>query len=284
MFFQTLVIAQNNILASPDKIKLDGTIKSDSIVTSLGRMEVRWSLNVEKLFGRTPVKALTEAASVANRTLMKAGFPVGLNRVSPTWNVVFMDENIPQTQVPTSLISNCHPGWYTPPGNIYIVAQRVASGCNKSKGAKVNHEVADGILARVLVHEIGHGIEFKLLGNRMNGDRMRGEGFATWFERLASEDSSMMQHKVYEDYYMRAAAVGLLNGGITNFQGTPEHYAVASMIFSTLQTKRRISGVMNLYQLMNDKGLSFEESIKESFGLDFIKLQKHIEEFIDKAN
>lgn len=275
------LLAQKNILAAPDEISLKGTVRSDSIATSLGRMEVRWPITVEKLFGRTPVRALTEAASAANRTLMKGGFPIGLNRVSPTWNVVFMDENIPEKQVPTSLISNCHPGWYTPPGNIYIVAQRVASGCGP-KTEKVSHDVSDTLLARVLVHEIGHGIEFKLLGANMGNDRMRGEGFATWFERQASNFSSMMQREVYEEYYHRAALTGLSQGALREFKGSSEHYAAASMVFSVIESKKRINGIIKIYDLINQKSLSFESSLKESHGLDFSKLEKDIAEYLKR--
>ena len=79
----------------------------------------------------------------------------------------------------------------TPPANIYVVAQRVVAGCGGSK--KVKTSVADSELAEVLLHEMGHSIEYQLLAQGIGRERARSEGFATWFEQYASEKSAIIK-------------------------------------------------------------------------------------------
>jgi hypothetical protein len=127
---------------------------------------------------------MADAARTIARIISKPAFPAEVRRLKFDWQVIFMDGKLPETQIPEVLARSCHPGWMTPPANIYIVAQRVAGDCGG--GQEQVPRVADSTLAAVLVHEIAHAIEYHLLGPAFGGDRMRAEGFATWFTDYAS--------------------------------------------------------------------------------------------------
>jgi len=179
---------QTNNMAAPQEIKLTGTTRAESMVSPVGKIDLRWPRSTEQLFGKTPQRAMSDAAAAVSRALKQAGFPSAIQNLHIDWNVVFMDENVPETQIPLYLISNCHPAWMTPVANLYVVGQRVAAGCGGGKSP--GSAVADSQLAQVLIHEMGHGVEYQILKGAFGGDRMRAEGFACWFEQYASDFSS----------------------------------------------------------------------------------------------
>ena len=41
-------------MAQPEDVKLKGTVRKESISSSIGHIELRWPRKVELLFGRTP--------------------------------------------------------------------------------------------------------------------------------------------------------------------------------------------------------------------------------------
>ena len=153
--------AQVNNMAAPQDIKLTGTIRTESMVSPVGKIDLRWPRSTEQLFGQTPQRAMSDAASAVSRALKQAGFPSAVQNLHINWNVVFMDENVPETQIPLYLVSNCHPAWMTPVANLYVVGQRVAAGCGGGKSP--GSSVGDSQLAQVLIHELGHGVEHQIL-------------------------------------------------------------------------------------------------------------------------
>jgi hypothetical protein len=259
-------------LARPDQIELEGNIRRESISSPIGRIELRWPRSVESLFGRTPLRAMTDAARTVSRAISTAAFPSNVQKLSVDWKVVFMDEHMPERQIPAYLIQNCHPGWMTPPGNIYIVAERVAGGCG---GQPRRPSVADGDLAEVLVHELGHAVEYHILGSQFHRNRMRAEGFATWFEMYAASYSSMINRSEIIRRTQDLAAMSFkLQPKSFTFSGDASSYARAAMYFLAISEKRGVRGIMEVYQRMSSDNLDFFPAVEKVIYWDTTQLER----------
>ncbi|MCO6431134.1 MAG: hypothetical protein J5J00_09760 [Deltaproteobacteria bacterium] len=248
-------------LAAPEEIKLDGNVRREMMVSSLGRINLRWPRKVELLFGRTPKRAVADAATTASRALKASAFPVHLQTFNQEWSIVFMDEELPETQIPRSLISNCHPAWMTPPGNIYVVAQRVAAGCG---GQKITAREANATLTHILLHEIGHAIEFELLRKRLMPDRMRSEGFASWFEQYSSDYSSIIRKGEMRRRYVGLAKQAVAASPTFTFSGSGHDYARASLYFHAIVDRRGVRTLSQVYDTMATTRLSFFSAIDKT--------------------
>lgn len=271
-------------LAAPSEIELGGNIRRDSITTNLGRMDLRWPRTLEAMFGKNPFRAVASAARVVSRALGQPGFEPAARNMNLAWQVVLMDETLPEAQVPSYLISNCHPGWMTPPANIYIVGQRVAAGCSGNRPVQSSN--ADTEMEQVLVHEMGHAVEAFLLsmnrGTQPAGgalDRLRAEGFATWFEQFASQFSAAISSKNPREYF-RAMAIKSISAspnGFT-FQGTgsAEDYSRASMYFNVIVDKKGLAGLMKVYETIRTKNLDFFSAIEATHGWDRAKMDQEV--------
>ena len=268
-----------NQLAAPSDVKLEGSQREEDMNTGIGRIHLRWERKSERLFGRTPVRAMSDAANTLSRVLKNPAFPSKLQDLNQEWFVVFIGDNIPAGQIPMHLITNCHPGWMTPPSNIYIVSDRVAGGCG---GPRSSSSVADSTLTEVLLHELGHAVEFHLLnGKDPAGDRMRAEGWATFFAQIAARSSSVASASQMEEHQKALAKQSLQsspNG--FNFQGSAQDYARAAMYFITLEQKLGLRAVTQIYEVMQKKSLGFFAAIQESVGWDEKRREKEIRSYL----
>ena len=267
-------------LADPGEVALEGSIRKENIASPLGRVELRWARSAEKLFGRTPERAVVDALTTVSKTLRKARFPVPFSDPDFVWKIVVMDERVPEDQIPVNLVSDCHPAWMTPPSNIYVVAQRVAAGCG---GPKSTLSQADALLTKVLLHEIGHAVELNSLGPSGNFDRARAEGFATWFEQYSADFSSILTPGVAKREQIIAARVILNTRGPGNgFKGTYEDYILASMPFTTVVEKRGIAALVDLYTEMRTSHLPFGVVLEKKLGWDQERLGKEITKLLSQ--
>lgn len=264
-------------LAAPEEILLSGNIRREALNSPLGPINIRWPRKIERLFGRTPLRAMTDAAQTVSKALRRGSIPNSLQLLSLPWQVVFLDAELPETQIPAYLVSNCHPGWMTPPANIYIVGQRVAGGCG---GTTKSTGVADSELTEVLIHEIGHAVEYALLRGAANPEeRMRKEGFATWFESYASDFSSLLHRREVESKLQEAAKFSINSSPTFIFKGTFEDYARASMFFRTVEARRGLQSVFDLYKEVG-KGLSLYQAIEKSLGWNQLTLQNEVRKYL----
>ena len=262
----------------PSAMELDGAERRVAMSSSLGPIDLRWERSVERLFGSTPERAVAEAAQSVKRAINRGGFPVAATKLSLKWDVVFFDENIPSGQVPTALITGCHPGWMTGDGkaaHIYIRARAVSAGCSGASSARSS--VADVQLARVVIHEMGHGIEQAMLDGVGGTDRLRAEGFASWFEQYAAESSpSLRSEKIGEAFIKLATQRHKQDPGPFNFQGTAYDYAYASMYFRAIESRFGVRRVFEAYDVMKSDRIGFFEAIQKRFSWDRQRLEQEV--------
>ncbi len=264
----------NQYLAQPGDVTLKGNIRQEQIGSALGHIALRWPRTAEVLFGRTPQRAMTDAANTVSRVLRMSGFAPELQSLSLPWEVVFMDEDVPEKQIPSYLVSNCHPAWMTPPANLYIVAQRVVAGCGGGR-PQGSSQVADAELSQVLIHEMGHAVEYALLKGRGEGDRMRAEGFACWFEQYASDFSSVNRKGAAKHFYTQLARISLKESPEQFvFGGSAYDYARAGLFFHAIVAKRGIRGLMQVYEVLRESNSDLFSATKAVLGWDREELNR----------
>lgn len=268
-------------MAKPEEIELEGTVRKEDIGTPVGRVQLRWPRKVEVLFGRTPQRALSDAARTVGRALKRSGIPTRIQNLSLTWEIVFMDEELPETQIPSYLVNNCHPAWMTPPANIYVVAQRVVAGCGNQQA--LAGKVADSRLAQILIHEMGHAVEHAILGKQFGNDRMRAEGFATWFEQYAAGFSSVVSPRTIKAEHLSMAKASFQASPQSfTFRGSGPDYARASLYFAAIAAKKNVGGVMDVYAAMIEKNLSFLAAIEATLDWNEDRVLKEVQAALKK--
>lgn len=247
-------------IADPKEVELTGAVRSSSFSTDLGRMDVRWQRKTEECFSKSPERAVADAARAANRAVKSARFSAEAKHAKADWQVVFTDKQSAFAQFPSAIAAGGHPGFMVPPSQIYIISDFVSGGCSGGP-------VADTALEQVLLHEIGHAIEHILLdGSKVPPDRARSEGFASWFEQYSAEYARDIPDGEVVAYYNGLAKEGM-NGeaGAVPFDGSAQAYAVSALRFRAIVDRKGVSGLMRVYQVMAEKGISFDSAIKEVF-------------------
>lgn len=266
------------MMADPKDLNLEGNLRTESITTSLGRMELRWPREVEKLFGRTPVRALADAARTSKTFINLSGFRPELRSIDLNWQVVFMSEKLPTAQIPEFLVSNCHPGWMLPPAKIYLVAERIVNGCG-GKTFKPGY-VADADLMKVLLHEIGHVIEFQMLGQRQNQQRAWAEGFASWFEQESAEHSPAIPKGEVRNFYKNLAIKSVrYSPDRFVFKGTAEDYARASAYYQAVVTRGSLAHLMDIYDYQK-AGQNFFTAINNRMSWSEQRLTQEVNKYL----
>ena len=276
------LVGQNHFLAKPEEIEISGLIRREDMTSSVGRIELRWPRSVEKLFGRTPVRAMADAARTVSRLLKSGGFDERVRNLDLKWSVVFLDEDLPETQIPAYLIHSCHPAWMTPPASLYFIAQRIATHCGQKQN--LPGDVADARLAQVILHEMGHAVEYQLLsgGNQVGYDRMRAEGFATWFEQYGARYSSIISEStVRAEHRVRAQeSYREKSGENFIFRGSATDYSRAGLYFDAVVERRGVLGLMQIYHELNRNGGDFFIATEVSLGWGRARLEREAQRLL----
>ena len=258
-----------NFMAAPHEIKHKGLVRKENMTSPLGRIELSWPREVEAYFGRSPKREVLDVARAVSKTLKSTSFPTKIRLLDTDWKIVFLGKDLAASQIPAYLRSACHPGWMTPPTNIYIAAEKIATQCGRKK---LSPSQASDYMVETLAHEMGHVIEAAILGNNFNSDRPRAEGFATWFEVHVAKYSSLLSESALENKVFKLAR-GFTGGG---FDGSAGAYGIASIPFFALVDRRGVSGLMNVYQHMLSSGQSFDQSYGQVTGWSDVKIQKEL--------
>jgi hypothetical protein len=252
-------VAMTEDLVDPQSLKLSGLERQSSFNSALGPINLRWTRESERLFGKTPERAVIEASKIAAKALRQSSLAASLKFTNINWNIVFLSKDLPAQQIPSYLEKGCHPGWMKPPANIYISSEKVAGICN---GSLATHkDIADEELERVILHELAHALEFKMASN-LPFDRFRSEGFASWFEVFAAKQSGV----IGSEQLLRSQKNGALAKLASNqqaFMGSFEDYALAACIFHVFLEGSTLSDLTRLYQTISHKRLPLIAAIKE---------------------
>jgi hypothetical protein len=247
-------------IAVPEQLKLGSDVRRATFSTDVGAMHVRWPRAVERCFASSPSRAVGEAAQALNRALKNGRFSSEVKYSNREWSLAFVDKQAAFSQFPIALSLGGHPGLMIPPSNIYIITDFVAPDC--AQGV-----VGDAALTQVLLHEMGHVVEYGMLGGRDDlFDRQRAEGFAVWFERYSADFSSLIPRgSVARQYDALLATERSVPVG-SSFSGSPSDYARAALPFQAIVARRGIAGLMKVYQVMRDDGLLFHDAVSRGLG------------------
>lgn len=259
-------------IAAPEDVKLGNDSRTASFSTELGPMSVRWSRSIERCFSTSPSRAVGEAAIAVNRALKTGRFTSDIKTARRDWSLVFTDKATAFSQFPIALSLGKHAGFMIPPSRIYIISDFVAPDCS-------SHAAANETLIQVLLHEMGHVVEYLMLGEkRMDGDRERAEGFAAWFEQYSAEYTSAIPAGKVRRYYADLASQALHHGAGGAFSGTAEDYAYAALQFQAIVDRRGIAGLMQVYEVMREDELSFPDAILKALSWNRATLQREMRE------
>lgn len=258
-----------------EDVELRGAVRSSSFSTPLGTMDVRWPRSVERCFGRSPARAIAEAASAVNRALRTARFDQSIKNERRDWSLVFIDRASAISQFPIALSLGGHPGFMVPPNQIYMVVDYISPNCQP------NGDV-DALLTQVLLHEMGHVLEFELLDGVGASDRKRAEGFAAWFEGYSSRFSSTIPKGSVQDRY-RSLIRSHKGVGASAFDGSGEDYAIASLEFEAIVERKGISGLMKVYETMKQERCSLYEALHKQYGWDQKDIQREVKELVTSS-
>lgn len=257
-------------IAAPEDLDVGKDLRVAEFSTDLGPIKVRWSRSIERCFETNPSRAVSEAARAVNRALSNGRFTADLRHSRREWTLALIDKDRAFSQFPLALSIGRHPGFMIPPNRIYIITDYVAPSCDRQ-------EEADDLLIQVLLHEMGHVVEYALLGQgNIDADRARAEGFAVWFEQYASDYTSALPHGQVRAYYAALARAG---GATSAFTPDPQGYAAAGLRFQAIVDRRGVSGLMKVYQVIREDGVPFESAVERALSWDGDTLKRQIEEF-----
>ncbi len=266
---------QDKSLRKPKDVRLFGEVQEEKVSTKLGMMQVRWSKESERYFRKSPVTTVGDVAFLISQALLHDGFAQYRRGFLSNWQIVFLSEHSLRGQVPADMIENCHPGWMTPPANIYIVADRIAGSCGAKKLGSYSTR-ADSMLFEVLLHEFAHAVDYRILEERFYFNRPRSEGFATWFQVYARTKSSDLREEAI------ALRNGLnqfaLNGFRSALTGRIDkealQYGGGSMMYFALEERFGSAVVLRVHRRMVRDLLTFQQAVEQETGWDGRELTK----------
>lgn len=232
-----------------------------SIKGSLGTVKLFSPRTLEQLINRDLSSVVVNAFHRAAGILATNAFPEILKATEYDWQLFFERSRKRETGGLSS--ARCHAAWMGPPANIFISADQLASNCGRLRRSSV--EVAEE-LGSVLVHEIGHAIEFQMMG-RGFGRRQRwhSEGFATWFESLS--DGETISDTRLEMFQI---AVRTLDPEWRPFlfKGSKADYARSYALVAAIAEGHSIPTLLSIYATMDSQNCRFDQAVQQVLGWD----------------
>jgi hypothetical protein len=271
--------AQHPGFDSPDKVPLGGLVREDVFNSPLGPIHLRWTREVEKKFGRNPLRATMDAATAVSRVLRLGAMPTELQNFSVDWTIAFMDSLQENAKFPKVLFDLCHPGWMLPPAHVYIVGERIYAGCSGRRGSQ---EVADELLSKVVVHELAHVVEFHYFGPERWRDRARKEGFARWFELLASKNSSLIDESSVRKTLFTDADRSFAGsmGHSFSFDGSAESYSRMASYFAWIESRYGLAEIFRIYEDIRNNDTQFFAAVEKRSMLSRERLDREVHAFV----
>jgi hypothetical protein len=260
-------------IAAPDDLDVGRDARTAEFSTELGPMKVRWSRSIERCFATSPARSVGEAAKAVNRALKSGRFTADVRYTRREWTLAFIDKTAAISQFPLALTVGQHPGFMIPPNRIYLVADYISPNCE-------SREIADDVLTQVLLHEMGHVVEYILLGERQTPlDRERSEGFAVWFEQYSAEFASSLPKGHAQAYYSALARSRDADAG---FSPDPGGYAHAGLRFQTIVDRKGIAGLMEVYAVIREQQVPFEVAVERALSWNQSIFQRQIQGYRER--
>ncbi len=260
-------------VVAPEELEVGRDARTAEFSTELGPMKVRWSRSIERCFAKSPARSVGESAKAVNRALKSGRFTADVKYSRREWTLAFIDKTTAISQFPLALTVGRHPGFMIPPNRIYLVADHISSACEGG-------EIADDVLTQVLLHEMGHVVEYILLGEQQAPlDRERSEGFAVWFEQYSAEFASSLPKGQARAYYSTLARS---SGATTRFTSDPTGYANAGVRFQTIVARKGIAGLMNVYAVIREQQVPFDVAVERALSWNKNTFQRQIQEFRER--
>jgi hypothetical protein len=228
-----------------DKVKLNKLERKRIIKTSLGKVNLRWEASVEKYIDRQPVKDITNSMRAAARVLGQPAFPSTLKNLNYDWRIVIMGEVPEEVDITVNGQGRCHPGWIRRGSDVYISLERIATNCGKKE--KTEEETIRDF-RETIVHEIGHAIEYKILGrNYRHSERWHREGFAMWFESRAANFLTG-KGKNRSKIHSHAKKYWDNNWNPNDFKGSYQDYTRGYAMIAALADKLSVHKLQNSFK------------------------------------
>ena len=251
--------------------------KRASVSTLLGEAVVRWPDALGHKLHFSPAVVVLRAWNSAAVVVSRSGFPSDLREQPYGWNIVISDKasSIPGAGRMSS--AYCHTALMGPPADIVINGSRLLRPCDGSASA-------DQALMHSLIHEVGHAVEFRLMGKGFSRrERWHGEGFATWFEfdarALVPEARGQLDAALEA---VRATAKDALRAGWKPylFQGTPDDYARSYALIAVIAEGHSVAQLVSVYQRMAAENCLFEEAVQRELNLSIEQWQEEARAFV----
>lgn len=244
-------VAQCDVaLGAPSQFESKGNKRKVEANSNWGRIGLFWTSDVEDKLPANPVTIVVGALKDAERFVSSylgistRDIPGG----NDGWQIVIINND---AEVPLPIRQGCHPGWMTAPSNIYLYAKKIFADCG---GRSLSAEAIKQNFYSTLIHEIGHVVEYGLIGKSIK-DSQRAEGFAAWFE------SSIIPAS--KGRYLAAAKslVARAQGQPTPFQGGFADYGLASAHFHALVDIKSPVGIREFYRKYKESPTSLPNAI-----------------------
>ncbi len=260
-------------VVAPEELDVGRDSRTAEFSTEIGSIKVRWSRSIERCFATSPARAVGDSARAVNRALKSGRFSANAKEGRRDWTLAFIDKVAAISQFPLALTVGQHPGFMIPPNRIYLVTDYISPTCEGG-------EIADDVLTQVLLHEMGHVVEYILLGERQAPlDRERSEGFAVWFEQYSADFANSLPKGQVRAYY---ASLARLAETSAKFSSNPAGYANAGVRFQTIVERKGIAGLMNVYSVIREQQVPFEVAVERALSWNKNSFQKQIQQFRER--
>jgi len=246
--------------------QLSGSRK-DYIDTDLGPVLLRQPAGFEATLKVRPIQLVRQAWNAASQFLDTVAFPSTVRAASYGWNIVVVSS--PGLRVEGSKVSSeyCHTALMGPPADVLIDGYRLFHPCNVTDSMPSPEQR----LLRSLTHEVGHGLEYKLLGSGFSRrQRWHSEGFASWFESEAANFLPGAKAGSLRREMLRKARTAFRRDWRPYFfSGSPEDYSHSFALVDFLVQRGGPEGLLRVYETMSKENCAFAEAVEKSYGLTF---------------
>lgn len=228
--------------------------------TGLGRVEVDVPADIGSY--RSSLRCITANTFQIAESLAKELYLIdGVLPRTAHWKIRYMESfRSSSLRMRSGESALFHTAVMNPPADIYVDLSSFRDASHSIRAQ--SGEVCTGwsrSLVTTLIHEIGHGLEFALMGPAISHRlRWHAEGFATWFEGE------------YRRRYLgevRTAQQPLDPSIVYLFSAGSADYAAAAGIFESIIDVIGVNDLRSVYSRMSRENSTFERALRGETGI-----------------